>query len=206
MALRSWACFLALAISVPAVAGGPLGIDHRLHYDNSGIWKRSNQKILVAGTAVTVFGGALLLGDGDEFGDTLWRSVDAVVIGSLATDVLKVSFRRQRPSRTDDPDKFFSGGDKNHSFPSGQVTLVSAAVTPFIVRYGEDHPMVYALALLPAYDAVARMKTRGHWQTDVLAGAAVGVGFGVWSARRNSPFILSLLPGGFRVGFVHHFD
>ena len=207
MALRSWACLLALTMSAPAfAAGGPLGIDHRLHYDNSGIWKKSNQKILATGTVVTIFGGALLLGDDDKFGDTLWRSVDAVVLGSLTTDVLKVSFRRQRPSVTDDPDKFFSSGKKNKSFPSGQVTLISAAVTPFIVNYGEDHPMVYALALLPAYDAVARMKTRGHWQTDVLAGAAIGTGFGIWSSHRNSPFILSLLPGGFQVGFIHHFD
>ncbi|PTR23967.1 undecaprenyl-diphosphatase [Luteibacter sp. OK325] len=207
MALRTWACLCALAVSAPAFAGGgPLGIDHRLHYDNSGIWKRSNQKILATGTAVTIIGGALLLGDNDEFGDTLWRSVDSVVLASATTDVLKLGFRRQRPSETDDPDKFFSSGKKNNSFPSGEVTLISAAVTPFIVHYGEDHPMVYALALLPAYDMVARMKTRGHWQTDVLAGAAIGTGFGIWASHRNSPFILSLLPGGFQVGFIKHFD
>ena len=206
MALRTWACLFALTVSASATAGGgPLGIDHRLQYDNSGIWKRSNQKILVGATAVTVFGGALLLGDNDDFGDTLWRSVDSVVLASATTDVLKLGFRRQRPSETDDPDKFFSSGKKNNSFPSGEVTLISAAVTPFIVRYGEDHPMVYALALLPAYDMVARMKTRGHWQTDVLAGAAIGTGFGIWASRRNSPFILSVLPGGFKVGFIHHF-
>jgi undecaprenyl-diphosphatase len=207
MALRTWACLFALTVSATATAGGgPLGIDHRLHYDNSGIWKRSNQKLLAGATAVTVFGGALLLGDNDDFGDTLWRSVDSVVLASATTDVLKLGFRRQRPSETDDPDKFFSSGKKNDSFPSGEVTLISAAVTPFIVRYGEDNPMVYALALLPAYDMVARMKTRGHWQTDVLAGAAIGTGFGIWASRRNSPFILSVLPGGFKVGFIHHFD
>ena len=49
------------------------------------------------------------------------------------------------------------------------------------------------------------MKTHGHWQTDVLAGAALGTGFGIWASRRNSPLILSWLPGGFQVGFVHHF-
>jgi undecaprenyl-diphosphatase len=27
--------------------GGPLGIDHVLNYDNSGIWKRSNQSALL---------------------------------------------------------------------------------------------------------------------------------------------------------------
>lgn len=65
--------------------------------------------------------------------------------------------------------------------------------------------MVYALALLPAYGAIARMKVRGHWQSDVLVGAAIGTGIGVWSAHRNSPLILGWLPGGFRVGFIHRF-
>ncbi|HVI57045.1 MAG TPA: phosphatase PAP2 family protein [Luteibacter sp.] len=206
MALRTWACLCALTVSAPAFAGGgPLGIDHRLHYDNSGIWKRSNQQVLAYGTVVTIVGGAVLLGDDNKLGDTFWRTVDAVVVGSLASDVLKVSFQRKRPTDTNDPNKFFAG-TKNKSFPSGEVTLISAAVTPFIVNYGGDHPLVYALALLPAYDAVARMKTRGHWQTDVLAGAAIGTGFGIWASHRKSPLILSFLPGGFQVGYIHHFD
>jgi hypothetical protein len=82
---------------------------------------------------------------------------------------------------------------------------MSAAVTPFIVNYGSDHPAVYALALLPAYDAMARMKVHGHWQSDVLAGAAIGVGVGIWSTRRASPLVLGWLPGGFQVGYIHHF-
>ena len=59
MALRTWACLIALTVSASATAGGgPLGIDHRLHYDNSGIWKRSNQEILIYGTIATVGAGA----------------------------------------------------------------------------------------------------------------------------------------------------
>ena len=195
----------ALIISTSALAsGGPFGIDHRLHYDNSGIWKRSNQTALQYGTILTVAGGALVFGDDNKLGDTFWRSVDAMALGSLATQGLKLTFQRERPSKTDDPNRFFKGASAQ-SFPSGEVTAITAAVTPFIINYGQDHPAVYALALLPAYDAVARMKTRGHWQSDVLVGAAVGVGFGVWASRRDSPLILSWLPGGFQVGWVHHF-
>jgi undecaprenyl-diphosphatase len=40
----------------------------------------------------------------------------------------------------------------------------------------------------------------------VLVGAAIGTGVGLWASHRESPLILGLLPGGFRVGFVHHFD
>ncbi|MEW9570217.1 phosphatase PAP2 family protein [Rhodanobacter sp. Si-c] len=192
-------------LSAPAFAsGGPLGIDHRLHYDNSGIWKRSNQNILMYGSIVTVAGGALAFGDQDELGDTFWRSVDAMVISGIGAQALKYTFQRERPSQTSDPDRFFQGIHAQ-SFPSGEVTAITAAVTPFMVNYGPDHPAVYALALLPAYDAVARMKTRGHWQTDVLAGAALGAGVGIWAAHRKSSLIIGWLPGGFQVGFVHHF-
>jgi undecaprenyl-diphosphatase len=45
----------------------------------------------------------------------------------------------------------------------------------------------------------------GHWQSDVLVGWAIGTGVGIWAARRDSPLILSWLPGGFEVGFVHRF-
>ena len=37
---------LLLAPALVHAGGGPLGIDHRWNYDNSGIWKRSNQDLL----------------------------------------------------------------------------------------------------------------------------------------------------------------
>ncbi len=201
LVLTLTACLLAPCAHA---GGGPLGIDHKLHYDNHGIWKRSRQKDLQYATIATVIGGSFALGDQTRLGDTFWRSLDALTFSSASAAVLKLGFQRKRPSQTDNPNQFFQG-TQYQSFPSGEVTAVSAAVTPFMVRYGHDHPAVYALALLPTYDAIARMKTHGHWQTDVLAGAALGTGIGVWAARRKSPLILSWLPGGFSVGFVHHF-
>lgn len=203
--LRFVAISMAMAMSFTALAnGGPFGIDHRLAYDNSGIWKRNNQNVLMYGTIVTVAGGALAFGDNDKFGDTFWRSVDAMVVATAGTEALKFTFQRERPSQTSDPGKFFQGVHAQ-SFPSGEVSAISAAVTPFIAAYGDDDPAVYALALLPAYDAEARLKTRGHWQSDVLVGAAIGTGAGLWAAHRQSPWVISWLPGGFKVGFVHYF-
>jgi undecaprenyl-diphosphatase len=196
--------FLLAGSGSALASGGPFGIDHRLHYDNSGIWKRTDQNVLMYGTIVTVGVGALAFGDDDKLGDTFWRSVDAMVVTGIGAEAMKVTFRRERPSQTSDPDKFFQGSHAQ-SFPSGEVAAISAAVTPFIVNYGDEHPAVYALALLPAYDAVARMKVRGHWQSDVLIGAALGTGIGIWAAHRDSPLIVGWLPGGFSVGFVHHF-
>lgn len=203
-AVTAVSCLLLSLLTCAHAASGPLGIDHRLHYDNRGIWKRSTQLKVEYGTALTVLGGSLLLGDNDKLGDTFWRSLDAVAFSSASAQVLKWSFQRERPSDTNNPNRFFKG-IHNESFPSGEVTMISAAVTPFMVNYGPDHPAVYALALLPAYDAVARLKVRGHWQTDVLAGAALGTGIGIWAARTRSPIILGWLPGGFQVGWVHRF-
>ena len=43
---RYLAAVTAVLVSTTALASsGLLGIDHRLHYDNSGIWKRSNQNV-----------------------------------------------------------------------------------------------------------------------------------------------------------------
>ncbi len=202
---RYLACLAAMTISGTAMAsGGPLGIDHRIHYDNSGIWNRRDQNALMYGTIITVGAGALAFGDNDKLGDTFWRSVDAMVISGVGAQAMKYTFQRERPSQTDNPNRFFQGAHAK-SFPSGEVAAISAAVTPFMVAYGDDHPAVYALALLPVYDAVARVKTRGHWQSDVLVGAALGTGVGLWAAHRQSPLIVGWLPGGFQVGFVHHF-
>ncbi|MFC5434972.1 phosphatase PAP2 family protein [Rhodanobacter umsongensis] len=202
MRLFLFLLLVLVPVEAACAGGGPLGIDHRLHYDNSGIWKRSDQKVLLYGSIVTVGVGALAFGDHDELGDTFWRSVDAMVVTGVSTQALKYAFGRERPSQTSDPNRFFKHGQ---SFPSGEVAALSAAVTPFILTYGDDHPAVYALALLPAYDAVARMKVHAHWQSDVLVGAAVGAGIGVWASHRDSPLIVGWLPGGFSVGYVHHF-
>ena len=198
---------LALAIACsPAWAGsGLLGLDHPVAYDNSGIWKRSNQEVLVYGSIVAVAGGAIWLGDNDRLGDTFWRSVDSMVFTAVGTQALKWTFQRERPSQTDNPNKWFQGLHAQ-SFPSGEVAAISAAVTPFIATYGSEHPTVYLLALLPAYDAVARVKTHGHWQSDVLVGAAIGTGIGLWATHRQSPWIISVLPGGFQIGYSRHFD
>lgn len=45
------------------VAGGPLGIDHPLSLDESGIWARKYQTDLELGVVATEIGGALWLGD-----------------------------------------------------------------------------------------------------------------------------------------------
>jgi hypothetical protein len=189
-----------LAAHAPAAlaGGGPLGIDYRLTYDNSGIWARSNQRALLDSMMAVVSAGALWEGGEDRLGKTFWQSVDAGVFSGVAETALKYIFSRERPSQTSDPNRWFTG--HGQSFPSGEATTTSSLVTPFVLEYGRDHPAVYALELLPIYDGIARIKTRGHWQTDVLAGFALGTAAGYFLHRPGMPVILSILPRGFEVG------
>ena len=195
---------LLVAHAPAALAGGgPLGIDSRLSYDNSGIWARSNQNALIDSMMAVVGVGALWEGGDDRLGKTFWQSVDAGVFSGVAETALKYVFSRERPSQTSDPNRWFTG--HGQSFPSGEVTTTSSLVTPFVLEYGRDHPAVYALELRPIYDGLARMKTRGHWQTDVLAGFALGTAAGYFLHRPGTPIILSVLPHGFEIGFRKEF-
>lgn len=197
----------ASAVSTPqaALAGNPLGIDHKVNYDNSGIWNRNYQKDLALGLAVATIGGAVFADNDSRLGRTFDQSLDSMVLAAATTSVMKVAFSRERPSENADAGDFFDGHG-HQSFPSGEVAEVTAVVTPFIAEYGDDHPAVWALALLPAYDAVARVKVNGHWQSDVLVGAAIGAAWGVWAHRRPTPLIMGLLPGhGIMVGYARRF-
>ena len=180
------------------------GIDHLVTYDNSGIWKRSNQQILEYGLIAGEIAGGVWLGGEDRLGRTFWQAIDSSALGGLTNEALKHIFTRSRPSQSPDPNQWFQGSG-HYSFPSGEVTAVTAIVTPFMFEYGREQPAVYALALLPAYDAIARVKVHGHWQTDVLASLALGTTTGYLAHARESPFILGLLPHGFMVGLHKQF-
>ena len=188
-----------LGTACNAVAGGPFGIDHSVTPTDSGIWARSYTHGLEYGVVAVELGGALWLGGESELGKTFWQTVDASVFGQIVAQGAKYAFGRERPSTTNDPNLWFKGIHAQ-SFPSGEVTLQASFVTPFIVNYADRDPWVWALEVLPAYDAVARVKEGSHWQSDVLAGWALGSAFGYFAAKRQSPFFLSVLPHGFMVG------
>ena len=193
------ACFCFFGGAPAHAAGGPLGIDHRIGFDQSGIWSRHDQLLVEDLTLAAVVGGALWEGGESRLGRTYWQAVDSSVLAAAAATVGKEVFTRARPAQTDDPNKWFQG--KGHySFPSGEVSFISAAVAPFVFEYGADHPSVYALEALPLYDGIARMKSHAHWQTDVLAGFALGTAAGYYAHNRSSPFFLEYMPHAFEVG------
>jgi hypothetical protein len=195
---------LLLASSRAIAAGGPLGIDHELSLDQSGIWARKYQTGIEYGVIAVEVGGALWLGNESELGHVLWQTLDASVISGIAAEALKRTFSRARPDQGEGPNKWFQGGCCE-SFPSGEVTLQASFVTPIIVHYAKENPWIWTLEALPIYDSIARLKSRAHWQSDVIAGWAVGSAIGYWSTTRQTPISVQILPGGFSVGVSKRF-
>jgi undecaprenyl-diphosphatase len=197
---------LLLSSTLSRAGGGPLGIDHVVSYDDSGIWTRKYQTALEYGLIAAEAAVAVWEGGETRLGRTAWQSIDASVAGAVTTQVLKIAFSRVRPVDSGgDPNLWFKGHG-NESFPSGEVTLASAVVTPLVLEYGKSNPFVYGLELLPIYDAVARVKVQAHWQSDVLAGFAIGTASG-WIMHRNpnSPYVLRVMPHGIYVGLKTQF-
>lgn len=178
------------------------GLDHKVEYDDSGIWNRSNQNFLRYGALAVDIGIAVWEGGDTRLGKSSRQSIDSVSLATVIAEVGKRAFGRLRPSETDDPNQWRMGG---RSFPSGEVAEISGIVTPYVLEYGNDRPAVYALEILPLYDAIARVKVQAHWQSDVIAGFALGTASGYLAHQRGSPFILGLLPHGFSVGLRSRF-
>lgn len=187
---------LALFGASPSVQAG---LDHPVTPTDSGIWARHYTQALEYTVIATELGGALWLGGESELGLAFWQTVDSSAFSAVTAQGMKWVFGRKRPSQTDNPNEWFKG-HQYQSFPSGEVTLQASFVTPFIVTYADRQPWVWALEILPAYDAVARVKQGAHWQTDVIAGWALGTGFGYFAAKNKSPFFLTILPHSFMVG------
>ncbi|HEX4153958.1 MAG TPA: phosphatase PAP2 family protein [Steroidobacteraceae bacterium] len=201
--IRVAAAFLLLPAFAQA-GGGPLGIDSELPLDTNGIWARKYQTGLENGVIAVEVAGALWFGNDDRLGHVFWQDIDATALSGAAAEILKYGFSRSRPYQGDNPNAWFKGHG-NQSFPSGEVTLQAAFVTPLIANYYKDTPAIWALTALPVYDAVARLKSQAHWQSDVIAGGLLGAGFGYWMTRFNTPLSVQILPGGLTVGFSKRF-
>src|SRR5713101_1491788 len=187
-----------------AEAGGPFGIDHELALDQKCIWALKYQTALETSVVAFEVAGSLWFGNDNELGHTLWQTVDSSVISGVGAQLLKYGFGRARPSQGDNPNAWFKGSHYQ-SFPSGEVTLQASFVTPFIANYARQNPWVWSLEILPAYDAIARLKSREHWQSDVIAGWALGSAVGYWTTTRQTPFSVQVLPRGLTFGFYKRF-
>jgi hypothetical protein len=200
VAPRIWVAILLSLASAYARAG----LDHELPLDQNGIWARNYQTGLEYGVVAIEVAGSLWFGNDNELGHTFWQTVDASAVSGIGATVLKYAFSRARPDQGDNPNAWFKGGGYQ-SFPSGEVTLQASFVTPFITNYARQDPWIWCLELLPMYDAMARLKSQAHWQSDVIAGWALGTGVGYWSTTRGTPLSVQILPRGVSIGFSKRF-
>lgn len=188
------ACLLASCIPQLSFAAFA-GIDHRIDEDSGDMWRYHN----VPPTALLLasVGGALFLGTKDRLGRTFWKNSEAYTPAQDAAAVFQRTPGRLRPPETGDPNQWRQDGRR---FPGGHASGATALVTPLILEYGDDHPAVWLLAALPVYEMAVRMEAGEHWQTDVLAGAALGGVIGYYE-HKAGPLTVRLTPGGVFVRF-----
>ena len=179
-------------------------IDNKVSYDASGIWSASAYRgVLTAATAVTM-AGAIWEGSKTRLGKTMWQAMDSEAIAGAAAEVGKRIFTRVRPGEQDDPCLWFKGNG-HHSFPSTESALAAGLVSPYIFEYAKEYPATYGLMLLPLYVGVGRIKNHAHWQSDVIAGWAIGGLTGWYAHGRETPLFIQILPDGFQVGLKMKF-
>ena len=186
---------VAFALPSPAAAQncGWSHIDHLVSLDNSGVWNPNVSRGITAALTIAQVGGAIWEGSESRFGKTMWQGIDSELIGAGAAQVGKYIFTRVRPDQQDNPCLWFQGGH-HYSFPSGEASVSAALVTPYVLEYASDNPAVYALLLLPLYTGIGRVKNQAHWQTDVLAGWAVGGLSGWYALSLDIPILIQILP------------
>jgi membrane-associated phospholipid phosphatase len=128
--------------------------------------------------------------------DITFHAAESVVIGSLASQVIRGPLGRSRPHVTNFDDQydfhFFKGFNdfKYRSFPSIHTASAFAAATVYTMETKRRAPgatwivgsIAYALALGPG---VSRMYTGQHWASDILSGAFLGTLAGAKVMRYN---------------------
>lgn len=126
--------------------------------------------------------------------DVAWHATEAVLVGSILTEVIKVSAGRSRPFVTSDtnPRDFKLGAgfanDARKSFPSGHATIAfaaAAAVTSEVHRLWPRYAVATGALVYGSATAVAlaRMYQNQHWASDVVVGAGIGTFAGLKTVR-----------------------
>ena len=132
----------------------------------------------------------------DAMADITFHAAEAVVIGSVASQLIRGPLGRSRPHVTSYADQYdfkpFRGFREfeYRAFPSIHTASAFAVATVYTLETKRRAPgatwvvapIAYALALGPG---VSRMYTGQHWASDILAGALMGTLAGAKIVRYN---------------------
>ena len=174
--------------------------DHKVALDDTGFWGAHYD--IPKYSAIGILLMSAYEGTESRIGKTAWQSMDAGVMSQVITEGFKLSTGRLRPRDTDSPNDWGEGGK---SFMSGHVSGMTAMVTPFILEYQEEYPLIHLLWALPIHQMGGRVKAQAHWQSDVIAGAVVGFISGYWAHSRETPLLLYFNDGNAFVGLKYRF-
>jgi hypothetical protein len=147
-----------LALGAAAIAPWDHSIAGHERSDSASV-SDAGLAVLLAGTAAV---GIFAPGEGRDGGEERWTMVEALALDLAATEVLKDAVRRKRP-----------GSGTGTSFPSGHTSLAFCAAT--LIDRNSGHELGIPAYAIAAATAVSRVKSKRHFPSDVLAGAALGV-------------------------------
>jgi membrane-associated phospholipid phosphatase len=129
-----------------------------------------------------------------DMADFGFHTAEAAVVGSILTEIIKVSAGRSRPfvsADTNPRDFKFGAGLTNgnrQSFPSGHATIAfaaAAAATSEVSRLWPKYTYLGGTLLYGSASIVglARMYQNQHWASDVVLGAGIGTFAGLKTVR-----------------------
>lgn len=140
--------------------------------------------------------GVFRLTGADALADVTLHAAESVVIGSLASQVIRGPLGRSRPHVTGLKDQYDFAPFKGFSefeyraFPSIHTASAFGVATVYALETNRRSPgltwivapVAYTLAAGPG---LSRMYTGQHWASDILAGAAMGTIAGALVVRYN---------------------
>lgn len=150
-------------------------------HPNSLYWKQTSASAFYVTGAAGV--GQLIYGIANDDPKMQQRSFElfiSVGVSTLLSDGLKVAVNRERPADRYPNEVFVNSPLHGHSFPSGHATLAFNTATTIALEYKKWYITVPAY-LWAGSVGYSRMYLGRHYPTDVLGGAAVGIGSGILS-------------------------
>lgn len=143
---------------------------------NSGFWKATGQSayVLPVGLAGGTIGYGILSKD-KSVREKGYELVFSMGISTIITQSLKYTIDRTRPADKYPNDVFVDKPEHGKSFPSGHTTIAFAAATTVTLQYKKWYIAVPAYLWAGAV-GYSRMYEGKHYPSDVLGGAAVGIG------------------------------
>lgn len=194
------AAFLAgsIALSRADVRIAKAWTDSAFHTPDRERWARNLAKIQEGTLTVgnLALWGIGRLAKAPAMADITFHAAEAVVLGSVAAQVIRGPLGRSRPYHSNYDDAFdfhpFQGftNFKYRAFPSIHTASAFAVATVYTLETQRRAPqatwivgpIAYALAAGPG---LSRMFTGQHWASDILAGAFLGTLAGVKVMRYN---------------------